>query len=172
MRAMRFSSRSASVFASSDMLAASIFSRSSSISAPMSSPSPSSSWIARSCWRKKYSFCASSMDPAASELIFSRSSRISTSRLRYWLMASSRRYRLHSVSIFCCSSKPTLSCEAMKSALWVISVRASKAAPTSLGTLGASATAFLNWPNILRARASSSVLCSISDVIFSICATG
>ena len=112
------------------------------------------------------------MVPAASELIFSRSSKISTSRFKHWLMASNRRYRLRSVSIFCCSSKSTLSCEAMKSALWDISERASKASPTSLGTLGASATAFLNWPNILRARASSSVLCSMSDVIFSICAMG
>ena len=51
----RASSRSAALRTSSGSSAASICSRSSSTSACCSSPSPSSSWIAFSCWRRKYS---------------------------------------------------------------------------------------------------------------------
>ena len=51
--ARRSSSRSASFLTGSGIPAASIFSRSSSISFAWSSPSPSSRWMALSCSRRK-----------------------------------------------------------------------------------------------------------------------
>ena len=56
-------------------------SRSSLISACCSSPSPSSSWIAFSCWRRKNSRWPLSISLATCDWIFEPSSDISTSRL-------------------------------------------------------------------------------------------
>ena len=51
-------------------------------SACSGSPSPSSSWIALSCWRRKYSRCPFSISDCTCDWIFEPSSKTSTSRER------------------------------------------------------------------------------------------
>ena len=66
----RESSRRAALRASSGRPFASICSRSSLTSACSASPSPSSSWIALSCWRRKYSRWPLSISEATWDWIF------------------------------------------------------------------------------------------------------
>ena len=78
----RASSRSTALRASSGRFFASICSRSSASSACCSSPSPSSSWIAFSCWRRKNSRWPLSISDWTCDWIFEPSSTTSSSRLR------------------------------------------------------------------------------------------
>ena len=86
----RSSSRRACFSTSSGRSASSICERSSASSACCSSPSPSSSWIAFSCWRRKYSRCDVSISDWTWDWIFVPSSKTSSSRER---MTVSRRRR-------------------------------------------------------------------------------
>ena len=56
--------------------------RSSAISACSGSSSPSSCWIAFSCWRRKYSRCPFSISDCTCDWIFEPSSNTSSSRFR------------------------------------------------------------------------------------------
>ena len=86
----RASSRSAAFRASSGRSSDSSRSRSSLISACSASPSPSSSWIAFSCWRRKNSRWPFSISDWTCDWIFVPSSRTSSSRFRIVETARSR----------------------------------------------------------------------------------
>ena len=86
----RDSSRFAAFSASSGRFASSICVRSSSSSACSGSLSPSSSWIAFICWRRKYSRCVFSISDSTCDWIFEPSSNTSSSRLRIAAVARRR----------------------------------------------------------------------------------
>ena len=81
-RSRRASSRSTALRVSSGRSAVSTRSRSSRISACSGSPSPSSSWIAFICWRRKNSRWPFSISDWTCDWIFVPSSKTSSSRFR------------------------------------------------------------------------------------------
>ena len=100
----RDSSRSAALRTSSGSSAPSSRSRSSFISACCSSPSPSSSWIAFSCWRRKYSRWPFSISDWTCDWIFVPSSSTSSSRLSIREISRRRPRRPRSRAAACFSS--------------------------------------------------------------------
>ncbi len=99
----RESSRSAALRTSSGSSSAASCSRSSFTSACCSSPSPSSSWIAFSCWRRKYSRWPFSISDWTCDWIFEPSSITSSSRFRIVVIWRSRSSTF-AVSSSCCFS--------------------------------------------------------------------
>ena len=102
-RSSRASSRRAALSTSSGSSSASSRSRSSLISACSASPSPSSSWIAFSCWRRKNSRWPFSISDWTCDWIFVPSSRTSSSRFRI-TETSRRRSSTFTSSSSCCFS--------------------------------------------------------------------
>ena len=99
----RASSRSTALRASSGSVTSFARFRSSVISACSGSASPSSSWIAFSCWRRKYSRWVDSISETTWFWIFEPSSATSSSRLRITSTAR-RRFSTSSSSSSCCFS--------------------------------------------------------------------
>ena len=100
--------------ASSGRFFCSICSRSSASSACCSSPSPSSSWIAFSCWRRKYSRWPFSSSDWTCDWIFVPSSTTSSSRLRMRSTSRSRSETSLCSSSACFSSVFSRSVEATR----------------------------------------------------------
>ena len=156
MRASRSSSRSASFSTSSGICAASIFSRSSSISFVWSSPSPSSFWIAFICSRRKYSRWFLPTSDCTCDWIFDPSSRTSSSLIRIRFSVSMRA-RTSSVSSTSCFTgvAMVLRLDAMKSARRPGSVMFSASVCRSSESSGDSETTF--WKLLLMLRCSASI---------------
>ena len=139
-RSSRASSRVAAFRTSSGSVRLSSRSRSSVTSACSGSPSPSSCWIAFSCWRRKYSRWPFSISDCTCDWIFEPSSSTSSSRER---MAETwrRRCSTSTVSSSCWRSSVGIvrSVEATRCASALGSSTFAAASCSSSGRYGASA---------------------------------
>ena len=157
MRARRSSSRRASFLTASGMPAASIFSRSSSISLAWSSPSPSSRWMAFICSRRKYSRWFLPTSDCTCDWIFEPSSRTSSSLIRMRLRLAIRSRTSSVSSTSCLTAVPmVLRLDTMKSARRPGSVMLSASVCRSSESSGDSDTTCWKFDLMLRSRASIS----------------
>src|ERR1041385_4536851 len=156
----RESSRSTALRTSSGSFFSSTCWRSSSISACCSSPSPSSSWIAFSCWRRKNSRWPFSISDWTWDWIFEPSSTTSSSRFRIARIARRRASTFSSSRRACLSSVLIRSVEATRCESALVSSTLAAASSSSAGRYGTSEIRRLNSFWTLRVRASSSSLSS------------
>ena len=129
----RASSRRAALSTSSGSSSASSRSRSSLISACSASPSPSSSWIAFSCWRRKNSRWPFSISDWTCDWIFVPSSRTSSSRFRIAETSRRRSSTFTSSSSRCFSSVRMRTVEATR---WQSALGSSTLAAASCSSSG------------------------------------
>ncbi len=130
-------------------------SRNSFSSACCSSPSPSSSWIAFSCWRRKNSRCPLSISEATCDWILDPSSETSSSRSRISETARRRSSTFVSSSSSCRSSVRRRTVEATR---WQSALGSSTFAAanwSSSGRYGVRPMIRANCPCTLRVRAST-----------------
>ena len=126
-------------------------------SACSGSPSPSSCWIAFSCWRRKYSRWPFSISDWTCDWIFEPSSNTSSSRLRIAETLRSRSSTLTVSRISCRSSVLIVrSVEATRCASALGSSTFAAASCSSSGRYGASPMMRANRPWTLRVSASTS----------------
>src|SRR5215831_342617 len=159
----RASSRSTALRTSSGRFFSSTCWRSSLISACCSSPSPSSSWIAFSCWRRKNSRWPFSISDWTCDWIFEPSSTTSSSRFRIARIARRRASTLASSRRACLSSVLILSVEATRCESALGSSTFAAASSSSAGRYGTSEINRLNSFWTLRVSASSSGLSSTTS---------
>ena len=159
----RVSSRRAAFSASSDSSSASSRSRSSLISACSASPSPSSSWIAFSCWRRKNSRWPFSISDWTCDWIFVPSSRTSSSRFKIAETSRSRSPTFTSSSSRCFSSVRMRTVEATRWQSALGSSTFAAASCSSSGRYGTSAITRANRLWTLRVSASTSRVSSSSS---------
>ena len=152
----RESSRSACLRTSSGSSSSASCARRSSISASAGSFSPSSSWIAFSCWRRTYSRCEDSISDMTCDWIFEPMATMSSSRAS---TSESRRSRLPtstSSSSACFSSTLIRSAPAIRCASADGSSRLATAICSSSGRYGTSSMMCVNVCWTLRISAVSS----------------
>ena len=170
-RSSRASSRSTCLRTTSGSSSASSCERSSFTSAWTSSASPSSSWIALSCWRRKYSRWPLSSSDWTWDWIFDPIATTSSSRAR---ISDRRRRRLEtstSSSNSCFSSVGIRSAPAIR---WVSTLGSSTLATmiwSSSGRYGTCSMISVNVCWTLRISAVSSGVCWTTSGISSISAT-
>ena len=162
-RSSRASSRSAALRTSSGNSSESSRSRSSFTSACSGSASPSSSWIAFSCWRRKNSRCPSSSCDCTCDWIFVPSSKTWSSRLRIFETSRSRSSVSASSRISCFSSVFSRSVEATRLQRLLASSTFAAAIESSSGRYGARPMIRPKRPWAFRSSASSSRVSSASS---------
>ena len=155
-RSSRESSRSAALRTSSGSTIDCSRSRSSSNSARSGSLSPSSSWIAFSCWRRKNSRCPFSISDCTCDWIRVPSSKTSSSRFRMRETCRSRCSTLTSSSSSCFSSVFSRSVDATRWQSALGSSTFAAASSSSSGRYGTSAMIRANSACTLRVSASTS----------------